>query len=129
MPGQKREARLRARCPGHPRLCCNGKEDVDGRDEPAMTAEGTWLQGNSAVCAQLILLAGGPLALTHCELLKAIVPRTIGGTIMADRSALQFVGFVFATVTLAVMLTAGMVVKGYADGVYTLDGGRAVIDR
>jgi len=27
------------------------------------------------------------------------------------------------------MLTTGMVVKGYADGVYTLDGGRTVIDR
>jgi len=46
---------------------------------------------------------------------------------MADRDALQFVGFIFATVTLAVMLTAGMVVKGYADGVYSLDSGRAVV--
>ena len=35
MPGQKREARLRARCPGHPRLDegCS-KKDVDGRDKP-----------------------------------------------------------------------------------------------
>jgi hypothetical protein len=41
---------------------------------------------------------------------------------MADRSGLQFVGFMFATVTLAVMLATGMVVKGYADGAYTLDG-------
>ena len=41
---------------------------------------------------------------------------------MADRSGLKFVGFIFATVTLAVMLTAGMVVKGYADGAYSLDG-------
>ena len=40
---------------------------------------------------------------------------------MADRSGLKFVGFVFATVTLAVMLTAGMVVKSYADGVYTIE--------
>jgi hypothetical protein len=40
---------------------------------------------------------------------------------MADRSGLKFVGFIFATVTLAVMLTTGMVVKGYADGAYTLD--------
>jgi hypothetical protein len=47
---------------------------------------------------------------------------------MADRSALQFVGFIFATVTLAVMLTAGMVVKGYADGVYSLDGARVAVD-
>jgi hypothetical protein len=46
---------------------------------------------------------------------------------MADRDALQFVGFIFATVTLAVMLTAGMVVKGYADGVYSLDSGRTVV--
>ncbi len=41
---------------------------------------------------------------------------------MADRDALRFVGFIFATVTLAVMLTTGMVVKGYADGAYSLDG-------
>jgi hypothetical protein len=40
---------------------------------------------------------------------------------MADRNGLKFVGFVFATVTLAVMLATGMVVKGYADGAYTLD--------
>jgi hypothetical protein len=40
---------------------------------------------------------------------------------MADRSSLKFVGFVFATVTIAVMLTAGMVVKSYADGVYTIE--------
>ena len=41
---------------------------------------------------------------------------------MADRSGLKFVGFIFATVTLAVMLTTGMVVKGYADGLYSLEG-------
>jgi hypothetical protein len=40
---------------------------------------------------------------------------------MADRVGLKFVGFIFATVTLAVMLTAAMVVKGHADGGYTLD--------
>jgi hypothetical protein len=44
------------------------------------------------------------------------------GTTMADSSGLRFVGFIFATVTLAVMLTAGMVVKGYADGAYSLEG-------
>jgi hypothetical protein len=43
------------------------------------------------------------------------------GTTMADRTGLKFVGFIFATVTLGVMLTTGMVVKGYADGAYTLD--------
>jgi hypothetical protein len=40
---------------------------------------------------------------------------------MADRVGLTLVGFIFGTVTLAVMLTTGMVVKGYADGVYTLE--------
>jgi hypothetical protein len=43
------------------------------------------------------------------------------GITMADRSGLKFVGFVFATVTMAVMLTATMVVKSYADGVYTIE--------
>jgi hypothetical protein len=43
------------------------------------------------------------------------------GTIMADRGGLKLVGFIFATVTLAVMLTTTMVVKGYADGSYTLE--------
>jgi hypothetical protein len=43
------------------------------------------------------------------------------GTTMADRGGLKLMGFIFATVTAAVMLTAGMVVKGYADGVYTLE--------
>jgi hypothetical protein len=42
--------------------------------------------------------------------------------IMADRSGLKFVGFMFAMVTLAVMFATGMVVKGYADGAYSLDG-------
>ena len=40
---------------------------------------------------------------------------------MADRRGLRLVGFVFATVTVAVMLSAAMVVKGYADGAYALD--------
>ncbi len=40
---------------------------------------------------------------------------------MADRSGLKFVGFIFATVTVTVMLATGMVVKGYADGAYSLD--------
>jgi hypothetical protein len=43
------------------------------------------------------------------------------GTAMADRSSLKLVGFIFATITLAVMLTTAMVVKGYADGGYTLE--------
>ena len=40
---------------------------------------------------------------------------------MADRSHLKLVGFIFATVTLCVMLTTAMVVRGYADGGYTLE--------
>src|SRR3981189_1615181 len=40
---------------------------------------------------------------------------------MADRSGLKLVGFIFATVTVVGMLTTTVVVKGYADGVYTLD--------
>lgn len=46
---------------------------------------------------------------------------------MADRQGLRFVGFIFATVTVAVMLTTGMVVKGYADGAYTLES--SIIER
>jgi hypothetical protein len=41
---------------------------------------------------------------------------------MADRDSLRFLGFIFATVTVVVMLTTGMVVKGYADGAYSLEG-------
>ena len=44
-----------------------------------------------------------------------------GTRTMADRGALKLVGFIFATATLAVMLVAGMVVKGYADGGYSLE--------
>ena len=41
---------------------------------------------------------------------------------MADRRGLKFLGFIFATATLAVMLVTGIVMKGYADGAYSLDG-------
>jgi hypothetical protein len=40
---------------------------------------------------------------------------------MADRSGLKLVGLIFATVTLAVMLTAAMVVRSYAEGVWRLE--------
>ena len=40
---------------------------------------------------------------------------------MADRRGLKFLGFIFASVTLAVTLVTGMVVKGYADGAYSLE--------
>ena len=40
---------------------------------------------------------------------------------MADRHGLKLLGFIFATVTIAVMFTTTMVVKGYADGTYSLE--------
>jgi hypothetical protein len=40
---------------------------------------------------------------------------------MADRFALKLVGFVFAGVTIAVVLATTMVVRDYADGVYSLE--------
>ena len=40
---------------------------------------------------------------------------------MADRSRAEICRLYLPTVTLAVMLTTGMVVKGYADGAYTLE--------
>jgi hypothetical protein len=43
------------------------------------------------------------------------------GMTMVDHGGLKLVGFIFASVTLAVMLATGMVVKGYADGAYSLD--------
>ena len=39
---------------------------------------------------------------------------------MVDSGGLKRVGLIFASVTIAVMLTTTMVVKNYADGVYTL---------
>lgn len=40
---------------------------------------------------------------------------------MPDRAGLKLVGFVFASITLAVMFASGVVVKGYADGAYSLE--------
>ncbi|MBR0798932.1 hypothetical protein JQ615_26435 [Bradyrhizobium jicamae] len=45
---------------------------------------------------------------------------------MADRSALKLVGIIFATVTLVVMLATGMIVKGFADGNYSLDSSASI---
>jgi hypothetical protein len=47
---------------------------------------------------------------------------------MADRGALKLVGFIFATATLVVMLVAGMVVQGYADG-YAPEASTIAADR
>lgn len=43
---------------------------------------------------------------------------------MADRRSLGIVGFVFGSVTVAVMLIAVIVVKHHVDGRLTLDGAR-----
>ena len=43
------------------------------------------------------------------------------GTAMADRAGLKVVGFIFASVLLAVMFTTVHVVKSYADGSYSLE--------
>jgi hypothetical protein len=40
---------------------------------------------------------------------------------MADRRGLKLLGFIFATVTITVMFATGMVVKGYAEGAYSLE--------
>ncbi len=40
---------------------------------------------------------------------------------MADRRGLKLLGFIFATVTITVMFTTTMVVKGYADGAYSFE--------
>jgi hypothetical protein len=46
---------------------------------------------------------------------------------MADRRGLRMLGFVFATVTVAVMFATGMVVKGYAEGVYSLESEQVAV--
>ena len=46
---------------------------------------------------------------------------------MADRRGLKFLGFIFASVTLTVTLVTGVVVKGYADGGYSLEGEPAAV--
>ncbi|MDB5654319.1 MAG: hypothetical protein JWQ94_1932 [Tardiphaga sp.] len=48
---------------------------------------------------------------------------------MADRTGLKLVGFIFASVTLAVMFATCMVVKGYADGAYSLETTQISSDR
>ena len=45
----------------------------------------------------------------------------VQGLTMADRFGLKLVGFIFASITIAVMLTTTLVVKGYADGSYSLE--------
>lgn len=45
---------------------------------------------------------------------------------MADRVGLKVLGAIFATITVAVMLTTGMVVKGYSDGAFKLESSSIV---
>lgn len=47
---------------------------------------------------------------------------------MADRNGLKFLGWIFASVTVAVMLTSAMVVKGHADGSYTMQASTSIAD-
>ena len=42
---------------------------------------------------------------------------------MADARGLKLVGFIFASITIAVMATTTVVAKSYADGVYTTGSG------
>ena len=53
------------------------------------------------------------------------------GIVMADRSGLRLVGYIFASVTIAIMLVATAVVtKSYADGgVYALDESAPIDNR
>jgi hypothetical protein len=44
---------------------------------------------------------------------------------MADRSGLRLIGFLFATVTIAVMSTTVLVVKGHADANYVIENSAA----
>ena len=61
-----------------------------------------------------------PLA-QHCPANSKNDAEKRRGTTMVDRSGLRLVGFIFASVTFAVRLTTTMVVKGYSDGVYSLE--------
>ena len=45
---------------------------------------------------------------------------------MADKSSLGILGFVFAAVTVAVMLTALMVVRSHVEGRLVLEGAQTV---
>jgi hypothetical protein len=44
---------------------------------------------------------------------------------MADRSGLRLIGFLFATLTIAVMSTTVLVVKGQADANYLIENSSA----
>jgi hypothetical protein len=48
-------------------------------------------------------------------------PSHKGRDTMADRTGLKLVGFVLGSMTVAVMMIAGVMVKGYSDGSYSFD--------
>ena len=48
------------------------------------------------------------------------------GAIMADKSSLGILGFVFAAITAAVMLTALVVVRGHVEGRLVLESAHTV---
>jgi len=59
-----------------------------------------------------------------------LADKTVGGQgerIMADRRSLGIVGFVFGSVTAAVMLIAVIVVKHHVDGRLTSDAARTPV--
>jgi hypothetical protein len=47
---------------------------------------------------------------------------------MADRRGLKLLGFIFATVTIAVMFTTTMIVSGYAEGGYSPEKELVAVD-
>ena len=61
------------------------------------------------------------LPLLRLLILDSLWKRRRQETVMADRRGLKLVGLIFASITIAVMATTTVVVKSYADGVYTLE--------
>jgi hypothetical protein len=57
----------------------------------------------------------------NCPANSEIDAEETAGETMVDRSGLRLVGFIFASVTFAAMMTATIIVKRYSDGVYSLE--------
>ena len=81
---------------------------------------GTVTAGGDAKHRQRAAPFEPPLA-QHCPANSENDAEETTGTTMVDRGGLRLVGFIFASVTFAVMLTTTMVVKDYSDGVYSLE--------